>query len=86
MLCMQEHFEGGITNGNDWYPVYNGMQDWLYVARGCRALTLELWETKWPQAHLLDVRRPPCMRTPNTSTLTPCISSGLRCPGLQSGA
>lgn len=52
---MQEFFKGGITNGNDWYPVYNGMQDWLYVARGCRALTLELWDSKWPSSDLLPV-------------------------------
>jgi hypothetical protein len=52
----KEVFKGGITNGNDWYPVFNGMQDWLYVARGCRALTLELWSSKWPSEELLPVR------------------------------
>lgn len=52
---MQEFFKGGITNGNDWYSVFNGMQDWLYIARGCRALTLELWGSKWPSQELLPV-------------------------------
>lgn len=52
---MQEFFKAGITNGNDWYPVFNGLQDWLYVARGARALTLELWNSKWPSKELLPV-------------------------------
>eukprot|EP00892_Ulva_mutabilis_P002728 jgi/Ulvmu1/12456/UM009_0108.1 len=48
-----EQFPGGVTNGNAWYPVYHGLQDWLYVATGCRGLTLELSENKWPSAVLL---------------------------------
>ena len=59
---MQEIFKGGTTNGNDWYAVFNGMQDWLYIARGCRALTLELWSSKWPAAETLPVRG--CLTTP----------------------
>lgn len=41
-------FEGGITNGARWYPLYGGMQDWNYVAGGCMELTLELSPQKWP--------------------------------------
>eukprot|EP00798_Chlamydomonas_sp_ICE-L_P017408 gene17408-23708_t len=53
-----EGFEGGITNGAQWYPVYGGMQvgaprvpevqDWNYFAAGCMDITLELNDRKWP--------------------------------------
>ena len=56
---VQEQFPSGVKNGNSWYPVYNGLQDWLYIATGCRAITLELSEDKWPPAHLLPVRNSP---------------------------
>mmetsp|Transcript_9515 Transcript_9515/g.11036 ORF Transcript_9515/g.11036 Transcript_9515/m.11036 type:complete len:553 (+) Transcript_9515:372-2030(+) len=38
----------GITNGAQWYPVYNGMQDWMYVKTGCMQLTIEMNKQKWP--------------------------------------
>ena len=41
-------FENGITNGVDWYFVYGGMQDWSYVWMGCMEITIELYQTKWP--------------------------------------
>lgn len=70
VCAVQEQFPGGVTNGNAWYPVYNGMQDWLYIATGCRALTLELSETKWPPAELLPVRSLADVPS-SSSTLTP---------------
>jgi Zinc carboxypeptidase len=50
---MQDTFEGGVTNGNDWYPVFGGMQDWLYVQAGTLEVTLELSPKKWPQGAAL---------------------------------
>ncbi|MBN2430209.1 MAG: proprotein convertase P-domain-containing protein [Acidobacteria bacterium] len=47
-------FPHGITNGNDWYEAYGGMQDWHYVWEGCQEVTIELSNTKWPAASQLD--------------------------------
>lgn len=46
-------FQGGITNGAKWYPVYGGSQDWHYLAAGCWELTLELSQAKHPPANKL---------------------------------
>ncbi|GMH33717.1 hypothetical protein BSKO_01551 [Bryopsis sp. KO-2023] len=48
-----EEFKDGITNGNDWYPLYGGMQDWEYINGHCLDITLELSENKSPPAHTL---------------------------------
>lgn len=47
MSVLQE-FPGGITNGNDWFPILGGMQDWNYIAADCLEITLELSEEKNP--------------------------------------
>jgi len=39
---------GGITNGSQWYPVYGGMQDWMYIVGDTYELTLEISESKHP--------------------------------------
>jgi hypothetical protein len=35
-------FPDGITNGCDWYSIYGGRQDWMYVWNGGREVTVEL--------------------------------------------
>lgn len=46
-------FEHGITNGNNWYAVSGGMQDWNYVWLGDMEVTIELSDDKWPDASAL---------------------------------
>ncbi len=41
-------FEGGITNGADWYVVKGGMQDWSVFYHNDLQVTIELSGTKWP--------------------------------------
>ena len=53
-LALLQEFPGGITNGNKWYALYGGMQDWNYVAAGCLEITLELSDNKGPASHTLD--------------------------------
>lgn len=49
-------FPGGITNGDAWYEVYGGLQDWTYRYFGQIATTIELWNTKKPAASTLPTR------------------------------
>ena len=46
-------FDRGICNGSDWYAIRGGMQDWHYVWRGGRDMTLEISNVKWPAASQL---------------------------------
>ncbi|PIP94309.1 MAG: hypothetical protein COV37_07295 [Bdellovibrio sp. CG11_big_fil_rev_8_21_14_0_20_39_38] len=41
-------FPGGIVNGNAWYEVDGGMQDWSYYYHNDLQVTIELSHTKWP--------------------------------------
>ncbi|KAA8537958.1 hypothetical protein F0562_027462 [Nyssa sinensis] len=52
-MSLSEEFQGGITNGASWYPIYGGMQDWNYIHAGCFELTLEISDNKWPAANEL---------------------------------
>lgn len=54
-MSLSNEFEGGITNGALWYPIYGGMQDWNYIHGGCFELTLEISDNKWPNANELPV-------------------------------
>ncbi len=46
-------FPQGITNGDDWYEVNGGMQDWAYIYTGSNDVTIELGYTKYPSATTL---------------------------------
>lgn len=46
-------FTNGICNGADWYNINGGMQDWNYVWRGDKEITLEISAIKWPSANTL---------------------------------
>ena len=48
-----ESFPGGIVNGNQWYPVAGGMQDWNYLHTNCMELTIEIGCVKFPQEKYL---------------------------------
>eukprot|EP01089_Gocevia_fonbrunei_P012604 TRINITY_DN3025_c0_g1_i1.p1 TRINITY_DN3025_c0_g1~~TRINITY_DN3025_c0_g1_i1.p1 ORF type:complete len:457 (+),score=79.41 TRINITY_DN3025_c0_g1_i1:49-1419(+) len=48
-MASSHEFANGITNGAEWYVLYGGMQDWVYLNIGCLELTLELSNIKWPQ-------------------------------------
>jgi hypothetical protein len=42
-------FDGGITNGADWYVLKGGMQDWSYFFYNDLQITIELSRNKWPR-------------------------------------
>lgn len=50
---MSGGFTGGITNGNEWYAIFGGMQDWSYYWQGDMDVTIELSNNKWPNATTL---------------------------------
>ncbi|KAF7256731.1 hypothetical protein EG68_05656 [Paragonimus skrjabini miyazakii] len=52
-----KHFEQGIVNGADWYPINGSMQDYSYLATNAFELTMELGCTKFPKASWLPVHR-----------------------------
>jgi carboxypeptidase D len=50
-------FTQGITNGDEWYEVYGGMQDWSYLYTGDNETTIELNNiTKYPNQSVLPTR------------------------------
>ncbi|MFY7993249.1 MAG: M14 family zinc carboxypeptidase [Bacteriovoracaceae bacterium] len=52
-MVNSREFEGGITNGADWYVVRGGMQDWSYNWHNDLQLTVELSDEKWPSYALI---------------------------------
>lgn len=46
-------FFHGITNGAAWYAISGGMQDWNYRYQGCMAVTIELYDIKWPNYNVI---------------------------------
>jgi hypothetical protein len=46
-------FVHGTTNGDNWYEVSGGMQDWSYLYTGDNEVTIELNTTKYPAASTL---------------------------------
>uniref|UniRef100_A0A7S4U929 Peptidase M14 domain-containing protein n=1 Tax=Paramoeba aestuarina TaxID=180227 RepID=A0A7S4U929_9EUKA len=52
-MAQNKNFEGGITNGADWYSLYGGMQDYNYVYENIMEITLEISFTKTPRESTL---------------------------------
>jgi hypothetical protein len=48
------YLENGITNGNEWYAVYGGRQDYVNYALHGREVTIELSDEKIPAENTLD--------------------------------
>lgn len=42
--------QNGITNGGDWYVIYNSRQDYMNYYQFCREITLEISTTKAPRS------------------------------------
>lgn len=57
------YFPGGIVNGNYWYEIHGGMQDWSYFWHDDLQITIEVSKSKWPSyykiAELWDNHRIP---------------------------
>lgn len=47
-MANSRQFDGGVTNGYDWYPIKGGMQDWSYFWFNDLQVTIELSDAKWP--------------------------------------
>lgn len=48
-----EIFSDGITNGAAWYPLYGGMQDWIYENTNDIDVTIEVGCNQYPPAKML---------------------------------
>ena len=50
----REFFEGGITNGADWYVIYGSLQDYSVLVKQCFEVTIELSCDKFPDYSKLE--------------------------------
>tara|TARA_B110000003_G_C16624386_1_gene524353 strand:- start:73 stop:1638 length:1566 start_codon:yes stop_codon:yes gene_type:complete len=48
-----DYLNNGITNGNDWYEVNGGRQDYMNYYKNCREFTLEISDEKIPDPNEL---------------------------------
>lgn len=48
-----EQFPNGIVNGAQYYPIFGGMQDYVYLNSNCMEITLELSCCKYPASQEL---------------------------------
>ena len=53
-MFMSTEFKDGITYGYSWYPIYGGMSDWNYAYKHCIELTVEIYDTKWPNYSVVE--------------------------------
>lgn len=51
-MARSRMFRGGVTNGNSWYPLFGGLQDWAY-AGGAVSVTTEVSAHKTPAHDLV---------------------------------
>jgi hypothetical protein len=49
-------FPNGITNGCDWYAIFGGRQDWMYLRNGGREVTVEISNAYNPAGSTLPLR------------------------------
>ena len=47
-LQSNPEFPEGKVQGSSWYPVYGGLQDWLYLRHNIYTTTVEMNDQKWP--------------------------------------
>lgn len=47
-------FKDGITNGAAWYSISGGIQDWFYHWNGHIHFTIEVSDSKWPDASTIE--------------------------------
>jgi carboxypeptidase D len=47
-LQSNPEFPEGIVQGSSWYPLYGGLQDWLYLKHNVYTTIVEMNDEKWP--------------------------------------
>ena len=67
-MKLSKEFDGGITNGAQWYPLWGGMQDW-YHSNETLDITIEVNDRKWPleDTNLGEIIRAHCRASIDTA-------------------